>query len=156
MDADLPLYDIKTMDEYLATSVATPRFHAMLLEAFAGLALLLTGVGLYGVIAYAVAQRTHEIGVRITLGATRTNVTQMVLKSGLRLTAIGVTAGVVLSLVAGRYVSSVSSLLFGVKPTDAVTFIVVIGIVVLVSLLACYIPAYRASKVDPMIALRYE
>jgi predicted permease len=156
MDVDLPVYDIKTMEEYLATSVATPRFHAMLLEAFAGLALLLTGVGLYGVIAYAVAQRTHEIGVRITLGATRTNVMQMVLKSGLRLTAIGVTAGVVLSLVAGRYVSSVSSLLFGVKPTDAVTFVVVIGIVVLVSLLACYIPAYRASKVDPMIALRYE
>ena len=129
MDPDLPLYDIKTMEEYLATSVATPRFHAMLLEAFAGLALLLTGIGLYGVIAYAVAQRTHEIGVRITLGASRTNVVQMVLKSGLRLTAIGVIAGVVLSLAAARYVSSLSSLLFGVKPTDALTFTVVIGIV---------------------------
>jgi ABC-type antimicrobial peptide transport system permease subunit len=80
----------------------------------------------------------------------------MVLKSGLRLTAIGVGAGVVLSLVAARYVSSVSSLLFGVKPTDIVTFAVVIAIVTLVSLLACYIPAYRASKVDPMVALRYE
>ncbi len=156
MDPDLPLYDIKTMEEYLAIAVATPRFHAILLEAFAGLALLLTGIGLYGVIAYAVAQRTHEIGVRITLGATRANVVQMVLKSGLQLTAIGVGAGVVLALVAARYISSVSSLLFGVKPTDVVTFAVVIVIVALVSLLACYIPAYRASRVDPMVALRYE
>jgi predicted permease len=156
MDPDLPLYDIKTMEEYLAVSVATPRFHAMLLEAFAALALLLTGLGLYGVIAYAVAQRTHEIGIRITLGASRADVVRMVLKSGLRLTAIGVSAGVVLALVAGRYISSVSSLLFGVKPTDIVTFAAVIVIVTLVSLLACYIPAYRASRVDPMIAMRYE
>ena len=157
MDPDLPLYDIKTMEEYLAIAVATPRFHAILLEAFAGLALLLTGIGLYGVIAYAVAQRTHEIGVRITLGATRANVVQMVLKSGLRLTAIGVGAGVVLSLVAARYVSSVSSLLFGVKPTDVLTFAVVIVIVYRsFSPWHCYIPAYRASKVDPMVALRYE
>jgi predicted permease len=156
MDSDLPLYDVKTMEEYLATSVATPRFHAMLLEAFAGLALLLTGIGLYGVIAYAVAQRTHEIGVRITLGATRASVVQMVLRAGLKLTAIGIAAGVVLSLIAARFATSFSSLLFGVKATDGVTFIAVIGIVTLVSLLACYIPAYRASRVDPMIAMRYE
>jgi putative ABC transport system permease protein len=156
MDPDLPLYDVKTMDEYLAISVATPRFHAMLLETFAGLALLLTAIGLYGVIAYAVAQRTHEIGVRITLGASRGNVVQMVLKSGLRLTGIGVALGVVFSLIAARFATSFSSLLLGIKPTDAVTFVVVVGIVALVSLLACYIPAYRASKVDPIIALRYE
>lgn len=156
MDPDLPLYDIKTMEEYLSASVATQRFHAMLLEAFAGLALLLTGIGLYGVIAYAVAQRTHEIGVRITLGASRSQVVRMVLKSGLQLTGIGVVAGVVLSLIAARFATSFSSLLFGIKPTDAVTFASVIGMVTLVSLLACYIPAYRASKVDPMIALRYE
>ena len=156
MDPDLPVYDIKTMEEYLSTSVATQRFNAMLLEAFAGLALLLTGIGLYGVIAYAVAQRTHEIGVRMTLGASRSQVVQMVLKSGLQLTGIGVTAGVVLSLVAARFATSFSSLLFGTKPTDAVTFAVVICLVTAVSLLACYIPAYRASKVDPMIALRYE
>jgi putative ABC transport system permease protein len=156
MDPDLPLYDIKTMEEYLAIAVATPRFHAILLESFAGLALLLTGIGLYGVIAYAVAQRTHEIGVRITLGASRADVVQMVLKSGMKLTAIGVSAGVVLSLVTAQYLSSISSLLFGVKPTDIVTFVAVIAIVALVSLLACYIPAYRASRVDPMVALRYE
>ena len=156
MDPDLPLYDIKTMEEYLASSVATQRFNAMLLEAFAGLALLLTGIGLYGVIAYAVAQRTHEIGVRMTLGASRSQVVQMVLKSGLQLTAIGVVAGVVLSLLAAQFATAFSSLLFGVKPTDVVTFSAVIGMVTIVSLLACYIPAYRASKVDPMIALRYE
>jgi putative ABC transport system permease protein len=156
MDPDLPLYDIETMDEYLSATLATPRFQTMLLQAFAGLALLLTGVGLYGVIAYAVAQRTHEIGVRITLGATRASVVQMVLKSGLQLTAIGIGLGVVLSLVGAKLATSFSSLLFGTKPTDIVTFIAVIAIVAAVSLLACYIPAYRASKVNPMIALRYE
>ncbi|MCU1332237.1 MAG: efflux pump, inner rane subunit [Candidatus Angelobacter sp.] len=156
MDPDLPLYDIKTMEEYLASSVATQRFNAMLLEAFAGLALLLTGIGLYGVIAYAVAQRTHEIGVRMTLGASRSQVVQMVLKSGLKLTGIGVAVGLFLALIAARFATSFSSLLFGVKSTDAVTFAAVVGMVTVVSLLACYIPAYRASKVDPMIALRYE
>lgn len=156
MDPDLPLYDIKTMDEYLAASLTTPRFQAMLLEGFAGLALVLTAIGLYGVISYAVAQRTHEIGVRITLGASRSNVVGMVLKSGLQLTAIGLAGGVVLSLLAGRFIASLNSMLFGVKPTDALTFAAVILIVAAVSLLACYIPAWRASKVDPIIALRYE
>jgi putative ABC transport system permease protein len=156
LDPDLPLYDIKTMDEYLSGTLATPRFLATLLQAFAGLAILLTAVGLYGVISYAVAQRTHEIGVRITLGASRSNVIGMVLKSGLQLTAAGVAAGVVLSLLAARLLSSVSSMLYGVKPTDTVTFVVVIMIMAAVSLLACYIPAYRASRVDPMVALRYE
>ncbi|MGH9571738.1 MAG: FtsX-like permease family protein, partial [Candidatus Angelobacter sp.] len=156
MDPDLPLYDIKTMDEYLSATLATPRFHSMLLQAFAGLAILLTAIGLYGVISYAVAQRTHEIGVRITLGASRGNILQMVLKSGLQLTAVGVAAGVVLSLLMARFISSLSSLLFGIKPTDALTFVAVIAIVIAVSLLACYIPAWRASRVDPMIAMRYE
>ena len=156
MDPDLPLYDIKTMDEYLAATLTTPRFQAMLLEGFAGLALVLTAIGLYGVISYAVAQRTHEIGVRITLGATRSNVVGMVLKSGLQLTAIGLAGGVALSLLAGRFIASLNSMLFGVKATDALTFAAVILIVAAVSLLACYIPAWRASRVDPMVALRYE
>jgi putative ABC transport system permease protein len=156
MDSDLPLYDIKTIDEYLSASVATPRFHAFLLQAFAFLALLLTGVGLYGVIAYTVAQRTHEIGVRMTLGATRADVVRMVLTSGLRLTAVGVAAGVALALIGARFATSLTSLLFGIRPTDVLTFVVVVVIITFVSLLACYIPAYRAAKVDPMIALRYE
>lgn len=156
LDPDLPLYDIKTLDEYLAATLVKPRFQAMLLEGFAGLALVLTAIGLYGVVSYAVAQRTHEIGVRITLGASRSDVVKMVLKSGLRLTAIGLAAGIVLSLIAGQFIASLSSVLFGVKPTDALTFVAVVVIVAAVSLLACYIPAWRASKVDPMVALRYE
>jgi predicted permease len=156
MDSDLPLYDIKSMDEYLGATLATPRFNSMLLQAFGGLAILLTAVGLYGVISYAVAQRTHEIGVRMTLGASRGSVIAMVLKSGLQLTAIGVVAGVVLALISARFISSLNNVLFGVKPTDALTFAAVVAIVAVVSLLACYIPAWRASKVDPMVALRYE
>jgi putative ABC transport system permease protein len=156
MDRDLPIYDIKTMDEYLSATLTTPRFQSTLLQAFGGLALLLTGVGLYGVISYSVAQRTREIGVRMTLGASRGNVIQMVLRSGIRLTLVGVVSGVVLSLLATRLVTSFSSVLFGVKPTDAGVFAGVVILVSMVSLLACYIPAYRASKVDPIIALRYE
>ena len=156
MDRDLPIYDIKTMDEYLAATLTTPRFQSTLLQAFGGLALLLTAVGLYGVISYTVAQRTREIGVRMTLGASRSQVVQMVLKSGLQLTGIGVAAGLVLALIAAKLATSFSSVLFGIKPTDVVTFSAVVGIVTVVSLLACYIPAYRASKVDPIIALRYE
>ena len=156
MDRDLPIYDIKTMDEYLAATLTTPRFQSTLLQAFGGLALLLTAVGLYGVISYIVAQRTREIGVRMTLGASRSQVVRMVLKSGLQLTGIGVAAGLVLSLLAAKFAISFSNLLFGIKPTDTATFAIVVGLVTAVSLLACYIPAYRASKVDPMIALRYE
>jgi putative ABC transport system permease protein len=156
MDRDLPIYDIKTMDEYLSATLTTPRFQSTLLQAFGGLALLLTAVGLYGVISYTVAQRTREIGVRMTLGASRSQVVQMVLKSGLQLTGIGVAAGLVLSFIAAKFATSFSSLLFGIKPTDVVTFSAVVAIVAVVSLLACYIPAYRASKVDPIIALRYE
>jgi putative ABC transport system permease protein len=156
MDRDLPIYDIKTMDEYLAATLTTPRFQSTLLQAFGGLALLLTAVGLYGVISYSVAQRTREIGVRMTLGASRGNVVQMVLRTGIKLTLTGIACGVVLSLIATRFVTSFSSLLFGVKPTDAGVLVAVIFLVGVVSILACYIPAYRASKVDPMIALRYE
>ena len=119
-------------------------------------ALLLTAVGLYGVISYSVVQRTREIGVRMTLGASRSSVVQMVLKSGIKLTLIGIVSGVVLSLIATRFVTSFSTVLFGVKPTDIGVLAAVVGLVSVVSILACYIPAYRASKVDPMIALRYE
>jgi predicted permease len=156
MDTDLPLYGVRTMEEYVSMMLATPHFHALLLEGFAALALILTAIGLYGVVAYAVTLRTHEIGVRMTLGATRTNVTQMVLKSGFKLTAIGIVTGIIGSLIAARSLTAFTNLLFGVKPTDTITFVTVVGVLTAVSLLACYIPAYRASKVDPMIALRYE
>lgn len=156
IDPDLPLYNVRTMDEYLSASVAPSRFQAMLLEAFALLALVLTAVGLYGVVAYAVVQRTHEIGVRMTLGATRTSILRLVLLTGFRLTAIGAAAGVLGSFIAAQSLTAFTKLLFGVSPTDAVTFSAVIAMLGAVSLLACYIPAYRASRVDPMIALRYE
>jgi putative ABC transport system permease protein len=156
MDSELPLYGLRTMDEYLSASVATSRFQTMLLEAFALLALLLTAVGLYGVVAYAVVQRTHEIGVRITLGATRGRILRLVLLSGFRLTAIGAVAGVLGSIIAARSLTAFTKLLYGVAATDTLTFAAVIGLLAAVSLLACYIPAYRASRVNPMVALRYE
>ncbi|HEY6250508.1 MAG TPA: ABC transporter permease [Candidatus Angelobacter sp.] len=156
MDPDLPLYGVKTMENYVSASVAQPRLQAMLLEAFGVLALVLTAIGIYGVVAYSVAQRTHEIGIRMTLGATRSDVMEMVLKSGLRLNALGVLLGVVGAVLVTRGFSSLNSMLFHVNPLDAVTFASVIGILAIVSLLASYIPAWRATKVDPMIALRYE
>ena len=156
MDPDLPLYGVKTMEDYVNASVAQPRLQAMLLEAFAALALVLTAIGIYGVVAYSVAQRTHEIGIRMTLGATRSDVMEMVLKSGLRLTILGVLIGVVGAIIVARGFSSLNGMLFQVSPLDAVTFVSVIAILSFVSLFASYIPAWRATKVDPMIALRYE
>ena len=156
MDRDLPLYDVRTLESYVSASVAQPRFQAVLLEVFALLALLLTAIGIYGVIAYSVVQRTQEIGIRMTLGATRNNVMGMVLKAGVRLTAIGVVVGVVLAFGVTRWLSSISNLLFQVKPTDVLTFASVIVILTVVSLLASYIPARRATRVDPMVALRQE
>ena len=133
MDRDLPIYDIKTMDEYLSSTLTTPRFQSTLLQAFGGLALLLTAVGLYGVISYGVVQRTREIGVRMTLGASRGNVVQMVLRSGIKLTLVGVVSGVVLSLVAARFATSFSGVLFGVKPTDVGVLAAVVLLVSVVS-----------------------
>lgn len=156
MDSDLPLYGVKTMENYVSASVAQPRLQALLLEAFAALALVLTAIGIYGVVAYSVAQRTQEIGIRMTLGATRGDVLEMVLKSGLGLTGLGVLLGVIGAVLVTRGVASFNSLLFHVSPLDGVTFGAVIGILAAVSLLASYIPAWRATRVDPMIALRYE
>jgi ABC-type antimicrobial peptide transport system permease subunit len=153
MDPDLPVYDVRTLEDYVSSSLGQPRFQAILLEAFGFLALILTAVGLYGVVAYSAVQRTQEIGIRMTLGATRESVLQMILKDGLKLAAIGAGIGVVGALVMTHWIRS---LLFGVHPLDALTFASVITILGLVSLLASYIPARRATKVDPMIALRYE
>jgi predicted permease len=156
MDPDLPLYGVKTMENYVSASVAQPRLQAMLLEAFAALALVLTAIGICGVVAYSVAQRTQEIGIRMTLGATRSDVMEMVLKAGLRLTALGILLGVIGAVLVTRSLGSFNSMLFQVSPLDAVTFGSVVGILAGVSLLASYIPAWRATRVDPMIALRYE
>ncbi|MEW6127980.1 MAG: ABC transporter permease [Acidobacteriota bacterium] len=153
LDKDLPMYNIKTLDQYISASVSQPRFNMLLLCIFASAALLLTIVGLYGVMSYAVTQRTHEIGVRMALGAQTGDVIRLIVKHGLKLTFIGIAIGLAGALALGRITES---LLFGVTASDPVTFIVVSLILTGVALVACLVPARRATKVDPMIALRYE
>jgi putative ABC transport system permease protein len=153
MDKDLPAYNIKTLDQYLAASVAQPRFNTLLLTLFAGMALLLTAVGLYGVMSYSVNQRTHEIGIRMALGADRSDVLRLVVGQGMTLTAIGVGVGLT-----GAYFLTrlLESFLFGVSSTDPATFTAIALLLVAVALAACFVPARRATRVDPMVALRYE
>jgi putative ABC transport system permease protein len=153
LDKNLPLYGVQTMDDVLSAEVASQRFNAGALAGFAGLAVLLAAVGIYGVMAYAVGQRTHEIGVRMALGAGRQTVLGMVLKQGLWLALIGVAIGVAAAFALTRLLGN---MLYGVKASDPTTFIVVTVALIGVALAACWIPAYRATRVDPVIALRYE
>jgi putative ABC transport system permease protein len=153
IDPDLPAYNVKTVEEYLDGTIAIPRFNSMLLGIFAGLALVLTAVGLYGVISYGVAQRTHEIGIRMALGAQPTEMMRLIVRQGLRLALLGVGLGLVAAL---AFTHFLSSLLFGVTATDPVSFATVVVTLLAVVLLACYVPARRAMRVDPMVALRYE
>jgi len=150
---NLPAPSIRTMDSLLSETVAQPRLQTGLLSLFAGLALLLAAVGLYGVLAYAVAQRTHEIGVRIALGAQKRNVFSLVIGQGMKLALAGVTAGVLLALAVTRVLNS---LLYDIKPTDPLTFVAVSLLLVVIALLACWLPARRAASVHPTEALRYE
>ncbi len=153
LDKNVPLYRPKTLEQYLGVAVSQPKFNALLLTLFAGLALLLTAIGLYGVMAYSVVQRTQEIGVRIALGAQTGDVLKMVLRQGLMLTAIGLVIGLGAAFVLTRLMSA---MLYGVTATDPMTFAAISLLLVGVTLLACYLPARRATKIDPMIALRYE
>ncbi len=153
MDSEAPLFDVKTMDDYLALDLGRARFQTTLLTLFACIALLLTAVGLYGVMAYAVAQRTHEIGVRMALGASRPAVLRMILERGAILTVTGIAIGVVGAL---ALASVIKSLLYEIPPRDPMTYVTVCVTLGAVALLASYIPALRATKVDPMFALRYE
>jgi putative ABC transport system permease protein len=151
--SDEPLYDVRTMEERVAASTAPRRLNAWLLGIFAALALILSAVGTYGVVTYSVAQRTHEFGIRMALGAERGDVLKLVLGQGIALTLLGVSVGLAGAAGFTRYLAS---LLYGVRPNDALTFISVGLLLFAVALLACYIPARRATKVDPMVALRYE
>jgi putative ABC transport system permease protein len=153
VDKNAPIYHVETLDQYFADSLAAPRFITLLISGFAGLALLLACVGIYGVVSYIAAQSTHEIGIRMALGAQRRDVLLMVTGHGLRLALVGIGIGV---LGASGLTRFLSSLLYGVKATDAITFATVSLILTAVALLACYIPARRAAKVDPMVALRRE
>ncbi|HVG32795.1 MAG TPA: FtsX-like permease family protein, partial [Pyrinomonadaceae bacterium] len=153
IDPDQPVSDVRTMQQLLASSVARARFNTLLLGLFAALALVLASVGIYGVMAYSVVQRTKEIGIRIALGAQSRDVLKMIVGHGMMLTLVGVGLGLTGALILTRLMSS---LLFGVSTTDPLTFIGVSLLLSAVAFFACYIPARRATKVDPMIALRYE
>ncbi|HET9179387.1 MAG TPA: ABC transporter permease [Terriglobia bacterium] len=153
LDKNLPLFGVKTQSEQIAEATFQERLFASLTSVFGLLALLLTCIGLYGVMAYSVVQRTREIGIRMALGAEKNDVLRMVIGQGIKLALIGVAIGVAGALALTRFLSS---LLFGVKPTDPLTFITVSVVLIAVALAACYIPARRAAKADPMVALRYE
>jgi predicted permease len=150
---DMIVYGSESEEEVVARSIASQRFSLILLGAFAGLALLLAGIGIYGVLSYLVGQRTREIGVRMALGAQRRDVLRMVLGDGARITMVGAAIGLVAALALTRLMAS---MLFGVRPTDPVTFAAVAVLLCGIALFACYLPARRAAKIDPMVALRYE
>ncbi len=153
VDPDLPVFDIATMEQLVYRSVSEPRLNAVLLGLFASLALALASVGIYGVTSYAVIHRTHEIGVRMALGADRGQVLNLIVREGMLLTCVGVGAGLVVAFGVTRLMRS---LMYGVRPSDPGTFAAAAIALAAVALLACYIPARRATKVDPMVALRYE
>jgi putative ABC transport system permease protein len=153
IDKSLPIFDVATMDQLLGDQVASRRFNMTLLGLFAFLALALAAVGIYGVMTYTVTQRTHEIGIRMALGADQHDVLDLVLWQGIVLAALGVGIGLVGALALTRFLSS---LLYGVRPTDPATFIIVSALLGGVALLATYLPALRATKVDPLVTLRHE
>jgi putative ABC transport system permease protein len=153
VDKGAPIYNVRTMEEVLANSVAPRRTPMLLLSAFAAVALLLAMIGIYGVTAYYVTQRTQEIGIRMALGAQMSDVLKLVLRGGLVLAVAGVATGLVGAYALTRWMRT---LLFGVSPTDWLTLVAVSVCVLITALLACYLPARRATKVDPLVALRYE
>jgi putative ABC transport system permease protein len=153
LDNDLPTYAPKTVEEYLNGTIAQPRFNTYLLGIFAALAMLLTAVGLYGVISYSVAQRTHELGIRMALGGQPSDMLRLIVGQGLRLAAYGVGIGLVAAFALTHFLSS---MLFGISATDPISYVAVVSLLLVVVVVACYVPARRAMRVDPMVALRYE
>jgi ABC-type antimicrobial peptide transport system permease subunit len=150
---DIPISEVRPMTELFARSVSAPRFRSAVLGAFAALALLLAGLGLYGTLAYSVARRTHDIGVRMAIGASGDSVVRDVLSHGVGLTAVGVGIGLAAALAATRLLSA---LLFGIEPTDPPTFAAAAAALIVVGACAAYVPARRAARVDPIVALRTE
>jgi putative ABC transport system permease protein len=153
INSNVPVSQIETLESLLARRIAPRRFNTWMLGLFAAIALLLAAVGIYGVMSYAVTQRTHEIGIRMALGADTRQVLKLVVHQGMMLVLMGLAVGLAGAFALTRLMSS---LLFGVSATDPVTFIAIMTLLAGVAFLACYIPARRAAKVDPMVALRYE
>jgi putative ABC transport system permease protein len=153
MDPDLAIFNVKTMEGLVDGSLAQPRFRTTLLGAFAGVALILAAIGLYGVTAYSVAQRTNEFGVRMALGAQKANILGLVVAHGTTMAAIGIAIGVAAGL---GVTNLISKLLFGVKAKDPLTFAATAVLILIVALVASAIPALRAMRMDPVVALRYE
>jgi predicted permease len=153
LDANLPVYEVKTMSQHMRLSLFPARIAAVVLGAFGFVALSLAAIGIYGVTSYSVAQRTHEIGIRMALGAQLSDVLRLIISQGLKLTALGVGLGLIGAFVLTR---ALSSLLYEVSATDPATFILVSVLLAAIALLASYFPARRATRVDPLVALRYE
>ena len=153
IDASIPLTSIRVFDEYISRSLARPRFNALLLSIFAGVALLLTAIGIYGVMAYSVAQRTNEIGIRMALGAAQSSIFRLVVGQAMTLVGISIAIGVAGAFAATRLLSS---LLFGVGVWDPLTFGSIVLLIAVVAFLAAWLPARRAARVNPIVALRAE
>ena len=153
LDRRVPIFGVKTMDQHKTYALWGPNMAASLSLAFGIVAILLSAVGLYSVMAYVVSQRTREVGIRMALGANRSDVMKMITRQGMRLAAVGVGIGLLLAIALAQVLSS---LLIGVSGYDVSTFILVPTLLVVVALLACFLPARRATKVDPLVALRYE
>ncbi len=153
MDGELPIFAVRTMEEYISSSVAAPRFNTTLLAIFAAVALLLTIIGLYGVMSYSVAQRTNEIGIRMALGAQARDVLRLIVTDGLKMVLLGLVLGIGGALALTRLLAT---LLFGVTARDPLTFVAIAGLLSIVAIVACCIPAWRATRVDPLDALRCE
>jgi ABC-type antimicrobial peptide transport system permease subunit len=156
VEPNLPLTNIKTQIEQGDETLSMERLFAKIMTLFGVLAQQLAAIGLYGVLAYSVSRRTHEIGIRMALGANRGRMLAMILRQGMTLTLIGVALGLVGAYVLTRYLGTLNSMLFGVQPRDPLTFGVTAALLTIVALVACFVPARRATKVDPMVALRYE
>jgi predicted lysophospholipase L1 biosynthesis ABC-type transport system permease subunit len=153
VDAGMVVFGPENMEQTVADSIAQKRFSMTLLAVFAALALLLASIGIYGVLSYLVGQRTQEIGVRMALGAQRSDVLRLIMSDGARMALLGISIGIAAAL---GLTHLMTSMLFGVRPTDPLTFAVVTLVLGLIALLACYVPAHRAMRVDPTVALRYE
>jgi putative ABC transport system permease protein len=153
VDSDLPMANVRSMQEWISTSAAQPRLNSALLEIFSLVALLIAAIGIYGVLSYSVNQRTREIGVRMALGAQRSDVLGLVAREGMTIALAGIGAGLAAAFAISRVIAS---LLYGIQAHDLITFTSVAGVLLFVAAIACYVPAIRATRIDPIVALRYE